>query len=254
MADRDNQPELTPGTYYWQAWRTCLECPGGYETTAVRSFRLTAAGSGVRLSLTPPARAYKGFPFVARLTAEGLAGAVAIQVRGKGAWRTVGRLGAGTTGDLAVTLPRSLKPGRYRIRASAQAGTETVASPARRLRLRKAKGWSTSARQDGAWSGKAAGLPVSFTVSRRGRRVAAGRFQLTLLCPTPGMVGQFTTQIADAPLPRTRIAPDGSFVFAGTVRGHAAFVRGRIRGGSATGRAALTLGPCTGAADFRAAR
>ena len=37
---------LTPGTYYWQAYRICLACPGGYEATPVRSFRLTAERIG----------------------------------------------------------------------------------------------------------------------------------------------------------------------------------------------------------------
>ena len=254
MADRDNRPEVTPGTYYWQAWRLCLDCPGSYETTPVRSFRLTAAGSAVKLGLTPPARAYKGYPFVAGLRADGITGDVALQVKGKGAWRGVGRIPAGPQQDVAVSLPRSLKPGRYRIRAAAAVGTETLTSPARRLRLRKAKGWTTSKRQDGAWSGTAGKLPVAFRVSGGGRTVKAGRFQLTLLCPTPGMVNPFTIQIADAPLTRARIAPDGSFVFAGTVDGHAAFVRGRIKGRRATGKAELSLGPCSGGSAFSARR
>jgi hypothetical protein len=69
--DPSAKPQAKPGTYYWQAWRSCLSCPGGNETSAVRSFRLTAAGSGARLAVAPPARAYRGFPFVASVPRRG---------------------------------------------------------------------------------------------------------------------------------------------------------------------------------------
>jgi hypothetical protein len=45
----EDNHHLTPGVYYWQAFRICVACPGGYDTSAVRSFRLTASGSGTRL-------------------------------------------------------------------------------------------------------------------------------------------------------------------------------------------------------------
>jgi hypothetical protein len=257
MLDSGAHPETTPGTYYWQAWRLCLDCPGDYETSAVRSFRLTAAGSGVRLAVKPPARAYRGFPFVVGLTSTGLDAStdVAVQVKRKGAWGTVGTAAAtGRTADVAISLPGRYRAGRYPIRATARVGSETLAGGTKRLRLRKARGWSTSGRQDGKWTGKASGLPVSFRVSGGGRTIKAGRFQLTLLCPTPGMINPFTIQIADAPLSRARIAPDGSFVFADVIQGHASFVRGRIRGTSASGAADLSLGTCTGGAEFSAKR
>ena len=257
MADPSERPQTKPGTYYWQAWRTCFVCPGGYETSPVRSFRLTVAGSGAKLAVKPPARAYRGFPFVVSVTTTGLdAGApVTLQVRRGGSWKRAARLTAtGRTDEAAVSLPRSLRAGRHPLRVQAKVGDETLTSPARAVRLRRAAGWKTSRKQDGRWAGKAAGLPVSFRVVGKGRRVRAGRFQLTLLCPTPGMVSPFTTQIADAPLPRAKIAPDGSFVFAGVVSGHASFVHGRIRGRSASGKASLSLRTCTGSASFRATR
>jgi hypothetical protein len=257
MADPGNRPQTKPGTYYWQAWRLCLACPGEYEVSPVRSFRLTAAGSGAKLAVKPPPRAYRGFPFVVAVTTTGLdAGApVTLQVRRGGSWRKAASLTAtGRTDEVAVSLPKRLRAGRYPLRAQAKVGDETLTSPQRSLRLRRAAGWKTSRRTDGRWAGKAAGLPVSFRVSGRGRKIRAGRFQLTLLCPTPGMINPFTTQIADAPLPRARIAPDGSFVFAGVVSRHASFVHGRIRGRSASGRADLSLGVCTGGASWRAKR
>jgi len=257
MADPSNRPQTTPGTYYWQAWRLCLACPGEYETSPVRSFRLTAAGSGAKLAVKPPVRAYRGFPFVVSVTTTGLdSGApVTLQVRRGGAWKRAASLTAtGRTDEVAVSLPRSLRADRYPLRAQAKVGDETLTSPQRAVRLRKARGWKTSRRTDGRWAGKAASLPVGFRVSGKGRRISAGRFQVTLLCPTPGMVNPFTIQIADAPLPRARIAPDGSFVFAGVVSKHATFVHGRIRGRSASGKANLSLGVCTGGAGWRAKR
>jgi hypothetical protein len=257
MAESGKRPQTTPGTYYWQAWRTCLACPGDYETSVVRSFRLTAAGSGVKLAVKPPARAYRGFPFVVSVTTTGLdpGAAVALQVKRGSAWRKVANVTAtGRTDEAAVLLPKRLRPGRHPLRAQARVGDETLTSAARRVRLRRAAKWTTSGRQDGRWKGKAAGLPVSFRVSGHGRTIRAGRFQLTLLCPTPGMLNPFTIQIADAPLPRARIAPDGSFVFAGVVSRSASFVHGRIGGRKAGGSAALSLGVCTGSARFRATR
>lgn len=257
MADPGDKPQATPGTYYWQAWRTCLACPSGNETSAVRSFRLTAAGSGARLAVKPPARAYRGFAFVASVTTEGIdTGAeVAVEVRRRGAWRTVSKLDAlGGTSDVAIRLPRSLRPARYPMRARAQVGDETITSAQRSVRLRRAARWTTSRRQDGRWSGKASGLPVKFRVSGGGRTIRAGQFQLALLCPTPGLVSPFTTQIADAPLTRAKIAPDGSFVFAAVVSQHASFVHGRIRGRRASGKASLSLRTCSGSAKFSASR
>lgn len=256
MADPDAKPQAQPGTYYWQAWRSCLSCPGGNETGPVRSFRLTAAGSGAKLAVAPPARAYRGFAFVASVTTKGIdtGSEVAVQLKRRGSWKTISHIDAnGRTSEAAIKLPRSVKPGKYGLRARASVGSETLTSPARSLRVRKAAGWKTSKRQDGRWKGKASGLPVAFRVSGGGRTIRAGTFQLALLCPQAG-TNPFTTQIADAPLPRAKIAPDGSFVFAGVVSKHASFVHGRIAGRRTKGKAALSLGVCVGSAAFTAKR
>jgi hypothetical protein len=256
MADPGAKPQTKPGTYYWQAWRSCLSCPGGNETSAVRSFRLTAAGSGALLAVVPPARAYRGFAFVAVVITKGIeAGApVAVQLKRGPSWKTVGHTDAnGRTGEVAIKLPRSVRPGKYGMRVRSKVGDETLTSRVRRLRVRKAAGWKTSRRTDGRWKGKASGLPVAFRVSGHGRTIRAGTFQLALLCPQAG-TNPFTTQIADAPLPRAKIAPDGSFVFAGVVSKHASFVHGRITGRRAKGKAELSLGVCVGSAKFSAKR
>lgn len=257
MADPGNRPETKPGTYYWQVYRLCLDCPGSYEVTEVRSFRLTAAGSGVQLAFTPPKRVYRGFPFAATATTTGLTSgtAVALQVKRGSTWSTFATLRAGSQrAEGPAQLPKALKPATYQVRAQAKVGTETITSTARSLKLRKADKRSTSKRQDGSWKGKAGSLPVSFKVSGKGRTISAGRFQLALLCPTPGMVSQFTTQIADAPLTKAKIAPDGSFAWAGTVKGHAAYVDGKLTGRSAVGTVRLTLGTCTGRSTFKASK
>ena len=111
-----------------------------------------------------------------------------------------------------------------------------MTSPVRRLRVRKAAGWKTSRRQDGRWKGKASGLPVAFRVSGGGRRSARGRSSSR--CSAAAGTNLFTTQIADAPLPRAKIAPDGSFVFAGVVSKHASFVHGRIQAAARRARRA----------------
>ncbi len=257
MADPSNRPQTKPGTYYWQAWRLCLACPGEYETSPVRSFRLTAAGSGAKLAVKPPARAYRGFPFVVSVTTTGLDSGAPVTLQ----------VGAAVRGSAPRASPPPAGPTRWRsrcrgrcaraaTRCARRRGSATRRSPARSAPCGCARRGAgrPRARTDGRWAGKAASLPVGFRVSGKGRRISAGRFQLTLLCPTPGMVNPFTIQIADAPLPRARIAPDGSFVFAGVVSKHATFVHGRIRGRSASGKASLSLGVCTGGAGWRAKR
>jgi hypothetical protein len=58
----------TPGTYYWQVYRICTECPGEYETRPVRTLTLR---SPVKPSLRAGGRAYAGFPFFVALALTG---------------------------------------------------------------------------------------------------------------------------------------------------------------------------------------
>jgi hypothetical protein len=241
---------IAPGVVYWQAWRICIECPGGYETSEVRSFRLTTAGSSLRVSAKWPRKAYAGYPFNVALSSSGIAAgtAVELQARRGGAWRRIGRINLGAdAGDGPAVLGR----GRHRVRAVVRAGGEEIASAAKTLRVRRARNWRTSARQDGTWRDRKV---TEFRVSGGGRLISGGRFQLSLLCPTPGMINPFTTMIADAPLSRARIAPDGSFAWAGVIDDHVTYVYGRIRGSRASGRARLSLGTCTGGAAWKARR
>ena len=214
-------------------------------------------GVGGAALVKPPARAYRGFPFVIGLTTEGLDAStqVAVQVKRKGRWSTVAKAG----GDRAHGRRRGQPPPPLQggaLPAAGERGRRERDADQRREALPRAQGEGlVDVGQDGRrverqGQGAARLLPGL----GNGRTIKAGRFQLTLLCPTPGMVNPFTIQIADAPLPRAQIAPDGSFVFAGVVQGAASFVRGRIRGRTASGVADMTLGTCTGGAAFTAAK
>ena len=93
----------------------------------MRSFRLTAAGSGPRLAVAPPARAYRGFPFVASVTTQGIdTGAdVAVPLRRGRSWRTIShtaRTAHQRGGDQAAA---HVKPGKYGLRARAKVGDDT---------------------------------------------------------------------------------------------------------------------------------
>jgi hypothetical protein len=241
---------IAPGVVYWQAWRLCLDCPGGYEVSEVRSLRLTTAGSDIRLAAPWPRTAYAGYPFHVSVTSSGIAAgaAVELQQRKGSGWRRIGALNLGAdAGDGPAALPR----GKHRVRAVARAGGEEIASATRTVQVRRAERWKTSRRHDGVWRN---GGVAQFRVSGGGRVISNGRFQLSLLCPTPGMVSPFTTMIADAPLRRARIAPDGSFAWAGVIDDHVTYVHGSIRGKRASGQARLSLRTCTGGGAWKARR
>ena len=105
-----------------------------------------------------------------------------------------------------------------------------MTSAERRIRVRRPADAPRTAVRAGAWSGASG---VGFRVA--GRTITGFAAQVPLLCPTPGLVGQFTTQIARAAVARIRLAPDGSFVGAATRSGAAIRVRGRLRGSRLTG-------------------
>ena len=242
-----------PGVVYWQAWRLCLACPGSYETAEVRSMRLTTSGSGLRIAAKWPRTAYARYPFHVSVTSSGIrAGTtVELQARRGTRWRKIATITlAADAGDGPAVLAR----GRHQVRAIVRAGSEEIASPTRTINVRAATGWRTSRRHDGQWRDRPTGGTVGFRVSGGGRVISNGRFQLSLLCPTPGMVSPFTTIIADAPLSRARIAPDGSFAWAGVISSHATYVHGRIQGNRASGRARLSLRTCSGSGAWTARR
>jgi hypothetical protein len=97
---------------------------------------------------------------------------------------------------------------------------------------------------------------VRLRVANAGRQIRGFNAHVAMLCPTPGMVSPFTTQIGTAAIGRIRVAPDGSFVGAATPkRATAVRVRGRLRGRTVTGgRVELSVGTCSGSAGCTARR
>jgi len=252
---------LTPGTYYWQAYRICLACPGDYEATPVRSFRLTAIGSGTSLAVKLPRRAYGGIPFHTEVGGRALpsGGTVRLQARrgSSGAWKTVRGVTVLTDRDTQESTgvgPAQLAAGRYSVRAVMTLGDEEITSPAKRLTVAKAARWPRGAA--GRWR-EPSGLDVEFAVSADGRTLRGGSFGVSTLCPQaplPDGSPQFTTMLLQAPVPRARMAPDGSFAWAGKVGRHNVYAYGRISGKSAQGRVQLGLGACTGGSSWKAVK
>jgi hypothetical protein len=240
-------PQTIPGTYYWQVWRLCTGCDAGYETGPVRTLILRTPGRPV---VKPPKRAYAGYPAAVGIALDGIAGGatMTLERRVGGSWRKVGTASAVQgAGEVIATLPR----GRQRLRAVVRSGTETLTSPERVLRVRRARGWSTGKSDDGLYT---ASFSVRMRVAGGGRTLRAFQSDVAMLCP--GIVaGQFTTQIGRSAIQRIRIAPDGTFIAAATpAKDTATLVRGRVAHGRVTGSAELSLGACSGVQRFTAKR
>jgi hypothetical protein len=205
--------------------------------------------SGEPPALTLPARVYAGYPFIATVAVPGAAAGTEVTVqRAVGdRWVTAGR-GAATGEEAAVTTTVPAGPQRLRVRV--RLGGQDVTSAVRRVRARRPASAPRTAVRAGVWSGASG---VAFRVA--GRAIRGFSAQVPLLCPTPGMVGQFTTQVARAAVDRIRLAPDGSFVGAAVRSGSAVRVRGRLRGGRMSGgRIEMSLGACVGSAAISARR
>ena len=247
------RPQETPGTYYWQVWRLCTGCTGSYETGPVRRLVLRAAAA---LTARPPRRVYAGHPFILSVRLAGVPDFTPFRVERAigGGWKEAGAgTATGEQGEPTVLLPA----GATRVRAAVQLGAELVTSPEVAVRVRRARGWSTKARDDGRYTGRRGGeRSVRLRVAKRGREVRGFTSHVTMLCPTPGMLGQFTTQIGTAALKRVRIAPDGSFVGAATPEAATSIrVRGRLHDRRISGgRVELSVDTCSGSAKFSAAR
>lgn len=246
-AGGSDRPQETPGQYFWQVARLCTGCTGGYETGPVRALTLI---TNVKPAVSPGARVYAGYPFIAAVVADGAPdGTTVIVERDSGArWTTVGT-GTMLRGRGAVTTTLA-KPGLATIRARMTIGAQEVAGLGSGVRVNATRGAKVTAVRAGAWSGKGG---VGFRVA--GRTIRGFTAKVPMLCPTPGMASPFTTQIGTASIARMRIAPDGSFLGTATNSGAAMRVRGRLRGSRSSGaRVELSLGGCSGNAAFSAAR
>jgi hypothetical protein len=240
----------TPGTYYWQVHRICTECPGEYETGPVRTLTLR---SPVKPSLRASGRAYAGYPFFVALALTGAPDgtSVVVERRVGSGWK---RAGSATALRGKAEAVVTLAHGAQQLRAVATIGSQRIEGDPTRLTVRRAAGWQTGARDDGAYRGRVGSRSVRLTAARHGRQVRSFRAFVPMLCPGVSP-GQFTTQIGTATISRARVAPDGSFVASSTPRsGTAIRVRGRLKARKVSGRVELSVGSCSGNSAYSAAR
>ena len=143
------RPQETPGTYYWQVWRLCTGCASGYESGPVRRIVLRA---DARLALKKPGKVYAGYPAIVALTLTGLPDRTPVEVQRKAGtkWKRAGTATAlGEGGESVVTLAK----GGQTLRVRATLGSEEITSPGVKVKVRPARGWKTSRRDDGAYKG-----------------------------------------------------------------------------------------------------
>ncbi len=244
------RPQETPGVYWWQVWRICTGCPGGYETGPVQKLALRSAAYPTVGAWRP----FAGYPALVKITVAGVPDGSDVRVERAAGARWVG-VGEGTAlgggAEAVVTLPR----GRQRVRAAVTIGGAVVAGPERVVVVRPATApRTTRASQDGAYRGTIRNRSVTLRIAAGGREVRDVRAFVPMLCPGV-TAGTFTTQIGTLRIPKARIAPDGSFVRAAVVGGDTSFrVRGRLAGARVTGRVEMSLGPCVGNAAYTVRR
>ena len=245
------RPQETPGTYFWQVWRRCTGCSGGYETGPVRRIVLRSTAS---LAIRRPVAPYAGFPRILKLELAGLPDGTATVVERKSGsrWRRAGSATAlGEQGEAVVTLPR----GRATLRVRATLGEETITSAPLVVVVRRGTRWSTVARDAGPYTGTAGGnRSVRLKVTRRGREVRDFEAFVAMTCPGV-QPGQFTTQVGSAKIGKAKVDPDGRFVAAAKRSGSSMRIRGRVRNRRITeGRVELSVGACVGNSAYGARR
>jgi hypothetical protein len=153
----------------------------------------------------------------------------------------------GGEAEAAIVLPR----GTQQVRVSVAIGAQQVVSAARKVKVRRARRWSTGAAADGRYQGRAGSRCVRLKVTGRARHVRDFRAFVPMLCP-----GISTTQIGTATIRRARVAPDGRFVAVSRPgRDTAISLRGRLQRRTVSGgRVKLSVGNCSGSASFKASR
>lgn len=214
------RPQVTPGTYFWQAWRYCDSCASGYETSEVRSFTVGISG---RVDLKAPRRAYSGYAiaFGLKTSVDAVYDEEGVQRSVGGGWKTVATRRGGA---LIGKLPR----GRQRIRGFVRSGGDTVVSSAQRISVLKGRNWKTNARDDGLYRDSKR-PSVRLRVSGGGRTVKRLRADIPVDCVTSGAPGGITPDIRTATLPPLQVAPDGGIAFYGKYRGAELTLIARLR-------------------------
>lgn len=239
------RPQSTPGTYYWQAARACPSCTGGFEVGPVVRFVIRASGAA---TLKAPDTAYAGYPFVVEASYAGTAGQVRLERKAGSSWKTI----ATFLGD-AEPIVR-LDRGRQVLRIVVQVGADTVTSAMQTVDVKRARGWSTSRRDDGAYR-DARRASVRLRIAGGGKRITGFRADVPTLCANPSSSTGTSPNIATVTLPTVRIAPDGRFAFTARIRQQTVRLVGRLSGRKLRDtRASIAQSNCSGSTAVQARR
>lgn len=245
-------PLLEPGPYFWRVDRACF-CGGGADSESSVVARFTIATPDAKMRAAVPGAAYRGFPVLATLTSVLPDGQEVVLERKVGAaWRPVATKAPVRISDGRASAPVTLTGSRAQVRWRADRGGGPSYSPAVTVRVRPARGWTTSARDDGAYTGSS---QSAFRVVRKGREVRGFRIRMTVYCVVGTNVANNRTISATAAIPRIRVAPDGRFLASTTIAENDVVVRGRLRNRKVTGgRVDLAFSSCSGSRTFTASR
>ncbi len=246
-----SSPEIVGGRVFWQAYRRCAGCPGGYETAPVRSFIIRPDVQG---TLKLPAAVYAGYLAVYRFESPALlAGADALlQRRGRTSWLTVVKKRFSQKTDFVAKLPAGRQ--RLRVRIETPGGAFDLAE--RTLTVRRGGRRVTSGRDDGSYGARKppSNSTLRFKVSKDGTVLRDFRASLAAFCVGPTLE-QNRVIVAFAALRSARIAPDGSVTgLLETSSGARVLLTGRLRNRSFKGHVVTQFSTCTGSRDLDAVR
>ncbi len=249
--DSSSSPEIVGGRVYWQVYRLCKGCAGGYEAGPVRSF---VVKPDIRGTLKLPGRVYAGYLGVFRFESPSrLSGAqVSLQRRGRSSWLTVVKKPYRTQLDLVARLPA----GRQRVHIRIEAAAQTFDLAERTVTVRRGGRRATSGRDDGSYAARepAPNSTLRFKVTKDGTSLRDFKASLAAFCVGP-TVSQNRAIIAFAVLGSARVAPDGSVTgLLETDQGARVLLRGRLRDRRFQGEVEMEFSTCSGSRKLDAVR
>lgn len=245
--DDDGDDEVTPGKVYWRLDRSCYCSPSQeYESSPTYTFTLRAPKVFLRNRIQK--RAYAGYAFTAHLRTDAPDGTRALLMLHRRGDVQIGEATSVHDGraQVDVKLPR----GPHRLLWRLDRGDVITLGPIAKVDVRRARTWSTGARDDGRYKDE----NVAFRVARRGRQIRDFKASLTAFCVGPTLEdNRLVTTFAA--VKRARIAPDGRFLTRVTVSKTDEVLRGRLRSRTVTGgRIEVSYSTCSGSLDFTARR
>lgn len=178
------QNATTPGRYFSQARRICVDCPTGYETGPVRSFVVRTQAS---VGLAVQARGYVGYPLTFSVRTKGLEDGAPVVIERRAGARWVRVTGGTVRKNRAATLGL-LPKGTQTVRVTALLGDQRFASSSRTVRVKTARKWTT-VRAAGRYSGSP---EASFRIAPGGRELRAFRASVVTYCVTNTGIGGTT--------------------------------------------------------------